>query len=325
MDGAVGTQLPAAASSLLPIDGGALVGTVDGQLLLYLLEPEASTAAEWALRAQLTLCRGVQIDCIASFRSSEIVASCAGRVTSRPLSPLPAFHDSAAHIAATCTGALAVQQPSPTRDALAAGAKFADRALRVCTAHHGHVSLHVASPAGGSAGGAGGGAGGGASGAGGAPASAGAATWEHHAAAPPAAAATRWEQYATVALSDPVLALHWRGISLCAATPSAYVVLDSASAATTWCLHHAAPPPTASPGGLGGLGVSTFGSAASSAREPPIHEIIEMQSRHVSSASTWHHEPAGAPFIDVTRGGARVGSLSGTAPPTGAVHHGDHI
>ncbi len=107
MDGAVGTQLPAAASSLLPIDGGALVGTVDGQLLLYQLEPDASTchAPEQRCALRLTLCRGVQIDCIASLRSAEIVASCAGRVTSRPLSPLPAFGDagSAAHIASTCT------------------------------------------------------------------------------------------------------------------------------------------------------------------------------------------------------------------------------
>ena len=123
-------HLPAPASCVLAIDGGVIVGTSDGELLRYSL----SDGGEFALQAQTTLWRGVEVDGMQTISTTEVLVCCGGRLAVHGASAL----DRAATLCATCTGAFCRQT--------AAGASRDAPPLplhRVCAARHGRLSLHA--------------------------------------------------------------------------------------------------------------------------------------------------------------------------------------
>ena len=106
-------HLPAPASCALVIDGGVIVGTSDGELLRYSLSDDG----EFALQAQTTLWRGVEVDGIQTISTTKVLVCCGGRLAVHGASAL----DRAATLCATCTGAFCRQT--------AAGASRIDEAL----------------------------------------------------------------------------------------------------------------------------------------------------------------------------------------------------
>ena len=116
-------HLPAPASCVLAIDGGVIVGTSDGELLRYSL----SDGGEFALQAQTTLWRGVEVDGMQTISTTEVLVCCGGRLALHGASAL----DRAATLCATCTA------PSAARGGGRVARRAAAAAPPRCAARHG--------------------------------------------------------------------------------------------------------------------------------------------------------------------------------------------
>ena len=120
-------HLPAPASCVLVIDGGVIVGTSDGELLRYSL----SDGGEFALQAQTTLWRGVEVDGIQTISTTEVLVCCGGRLAVHGASAL----DRAATLCATH------RRPAGRRRRARRDAPLPLH--RVCAARRRRLSLHA--------------------------------------------------------------------------------------------------------------------------------------------------------------------------------------